>query len=108
MLLQKHGTVGEIVTAANGFEALEILRGGFDTGVLPQVIISDIEMPVMNGITFFKELEKLKLVDYAVTRIILNSNDHQYDTMDWSVEIPTVVYFPKPLLDEQLLSILAD
>lgn len=108
LLLNKHGIVGEIVTATNGSEALEILKLDYEMGELPQVIISDIEMPVMGGITFSKELERLKLVDYTVTKVILNSSGLLYDELDWSAESPTVIYFPKPLLNEHLLLILRD
>lgn len=106
--LKKCNTVGEIVTACNGSEALDIIKRDYETGTLPQVIIADIEMPIMNGITFSKELEVLKLIDYALTKVILNSCGFKYDTIDWSVESPTVTYFPKPLLNEHLSAILSD
>lgn len=106
LLLKRYDTVGEIVTATNGSEALEILKSDYEIGEAPQVIISDIEMPVMGGIMFTQELDKLKLVDYTSTKIVLNSNDIRYADVDWSAKIPAVVYFEKPLLDKQLLSIL--
>lgn len=106
--LEKHLMVGEIVTAANGLEALEILKRDHEAGELPQVIISDIKMPVMGGITFSKELERLKLVDYAATKVVLNSSRVHYSKLDWSTESPTIEFFPKPLTQEQLLTILAD
>ncbi|WP_162054407.1 response regulator [Pontibacter pamirensis] len=106
--LRKHRIVGEIVTACNGSEALEIIKRGLESGELPQVIISDIEMPLMSGITFYKEIARLKLIDYAVTRVVLNSSNSQYKVLDWSVESPHVVYFSKPLTEEHLLTILAN
>lgn len=106
LLLKRYDTVGEIVTATNGSEALEILKSDYEIGEAPQVIISDIEMPVMGGMMFTQELDKLKLVDYTSTKIVLNSNDIRYADVDWSAKIPAVVYFEKPLLDKQLLSIL--
>ena len=108
LLLKKHSIVGEIVTAGNGSEALEIVKKGIESGKPPQVIISDIEMPVMSGITFSKELERLRVSDYAAIRVVLNSNDSRYTEMDWSELSPTVVYLPKPLMHEHLLMILAD
>lgn len=108
LMLKKYDMVGEIVTAINGSEALEILKRDCETGNPPQVIISDIKMPFMDGIAFSKELERLKLVDYAVTKVVLNSSMSYYSKLDWSTESPTVVFFPKPLTLEQLLTILAD
>lgn len=107
-LLKKHDIVGKIVTAESGSEALDILKIDFRMCEMPLVIISDIEMPDMNGISFLKELESLKLVDYTITKIVLNSSNSRYDALDWSLESPTVVYFQKPLLYEHILTILSD
>lgn len=107
-MLKKHDIIGEIVTAGNGSEALEILKIDHKMGDLTHLIISDIEMPVMNGITFLKELERLKLVDYTLTKVVLNSNNARYTMLDWSIESPTVVYFQKPLKNKDLLTILGD
>ena len=107
-LLKKHATAGEILTAENGSVALEILNVCYEKGELPVIIISDVEMPGMSGISFIEELKKLKLIDYALTKMVLNSNNPRYAETDWSAECPTVTYFPKPLLKEQLLTILDD
>ncbi|MDF3078974.1 MAG: two-component response regulator [Sphingobacteriaceae bacterium] len=49
----------ELHNAYNGVEALELLRGrkGHD-GIIPDVILLDLNMPKMNGIEFLKELRK--------------------------------------------------
>ncbi|MER2996633.1 response regulator [Pontibacter populi] len=107
-LLKKHAIVGETITAENGSEALELLKTYHEKGELPQVIISDIEMPVMCGITFLKELENLKLVDHTFTKIVLNSIYTKYATMKWSIANHTIAYYPKPLLHEHILTILSD
>jgi CheY-like chemotaxis protein len=41
-------------TAANGAEALELLRRG-GSGPRPELILLDINMPVMNGVQFLRE-----------------------------------------------------
>lgn len=107
-LLKKHDGVGEIVTAGNGSEALEILKIDYEMDELPEIIISDIEMPIMSGIIFTQELEKLKLLDYTLTKVILNSNNSRYAELDWSVGIPAIIYFQKPLLNKHLLTILGE
>ncbi|WP_190300532.1 response regulator [Rufibacter hautae] len=106
-LLKKHSSVGEVVSAGDGAEALSMLSVDADLGTLPQVIISDIEMPGMDGITFAKELARLGLVDYCHTQVILNSGKVSYEKLDWSVEIPSIAYLPKPLTKADLLNILA-
>jgi len=44
-----------VLTARNGEEALELLRGG----VLPELVLLDMMMPVMNGWEFLDEIAKL-------------------------------------------------
>ncbi|GAB3195406.1 CheY-like chemotaxis protein [Pontibacter aydingkolensis] len=107
-LLKKHDGEGEIVTAGNGSKALEILKIDYEMDELPEIIISDIEMPIMSGIIFTQELEKLKLLDYTLTKVILNSNNSRYAELDWSVGIPAIIYFQKPLLNKHLLTILGE
>ena len=107
-LLKKHAIVGETVTAENGSEALELLKIDYKMSKMPHLIISDMEMPIMNGFLFLKELEILKLVDYTLTKIVFNSSNSRYAELDWSVKMPAVAYFPKPLLNEHLLTILSN
>lgn len=46
-----------LVTAENGFEGLKTAKE-----IVPDLILTDIMMPVMDGIRFFNELRKLELV----------------------------------------------
>ncbi|WP_190300517.1 response regulator [Rufibacter hautae] len=105
-LLKKHDSVGEVVSAGDGAEALAMLRTDAARGTLPQVIITDIQMPRMDGVAFAKELARLGLVDYRRTKVILNSGKVSYASTDWSVEVPSVSFFPKPLTYEDLAGIL--
>ncbi|MDH7448132.1 response regulator [Aquimarina sp. 2201CG14-23] len=55
-ILSKTGHVDEILVAKNGLEALEIIK----SGVIPEIIFLDINMPVMNGWEFLSEFQKLE------------------------------------------------
>ncbi|MEJ8757215.1 response regulator [Pontibacter sp. H259] len=105
-LLKKHAIVGETVTAENGLEALEILKTDHRIGEMPQIIITDMEMPIMDGTIFLKELAALKLIDHTFTKIVVNSSNTQYTTMNWTLKIPAPAFFQKPLLAEHILTIL--
>jgi two-component system chemotaxis response regulator CheY len=50
----------EVVQAVNGQEGLVILQDLDAKGQLPDMIISDINMPIMGGIEFIKEVKKTK------------------------------------------------
>ncbi|WP_299438594.1 response regulator [uncultured Aquimarina sp.] len=55
-ILSKAGYADEILVAKNGLEALEIIK----SGVIPEIIFLDINMPVMNGWEFLSEFQKLE------------------------------------------------
>lgn len=54
MVTRLLGTIGDVTTAKNGLEALEALR----TGPPPDLIITDVMMPQMDGLTLSRELKK--------------------------------------------------
>ena len=64
-LLAKNAIKNPVYHAINGIEALEIMRGENEKDKVPKpfIVLLDINMPMMNGIEFLKELrsdEKLK------------------------------------------------
>lgn len=61
-LLRQSGIADEIHTALNGKEALDLLNNYY-TGAfaLPDVILLDLNMPVMDGFAFLEAFKKLSL-----------------------------------------------
>jgi len=55
-IISKTNCVEEIRVAENGKEALDIIA----SGVMPEIIFLDINMPVMNGWEFLVEYQKLE------------------------------------------------
>jgi two-component system, chemotaxis family, chemotaxis protein CheY len=104
--ISRLGALVEVSTAENGAVALGILEKNALEKELPHIIITDIEMPVMDGITFAKEVARLGLVDFTHTKVILNSHKPSYAFLEWSGRDHTVAFFPKPLTDECLASLL--
>jgi two-component system chemotaxis response regulator CheY len=50
----------DIIQAVNGKEGLKVLTSLEEQRKLPDMIISDINMPIMGGIEFIKEVKKTK------------------------------------------------
>ena len=96
----------ELFTAYNGIEALEILNQ--NTGLIPDIILLDLNMPKMNGIEFLKVIkgddrfknidvfimttsgeeadrktaEKLGICGYLMKPLNFNNNDKRTDSLD--------------------------
>lgn len=72
-LLEEFHFVGKIYEAGNGLELLALLKL---LDVLPQVVLLDIQMPVMDGIEAHKQIRKL----YPQLKVIILTmeNDEQF------------------------------
>jgi len=82
----------ELIIAGNGEEALEILRS--ENSQKPCIILLDINMPIMNGIEFLKEIkadDDLK----SIPAIILSTSRHDQDKVA-SFNLSIAAYMVKP------------
>jgi len=83
-------------TAFNGVEALSLLRGeGESAGLFPDIILLDLNMPVMNGIEFLEELRKDKKFDPIKIFVMTTSNDEKDRRMTEALHVNG--YLIKPL-----------
>ncbi len=84
-----------VAIAANGKEALDCLK----KGPLPQIILSDLTMPVMDGI----ELRKKQLEDsrLAGTPFLLMTADTQFSRQD--LGLTSENFLKKPLSIDEVL-----
>ena len=97
----------EILVALNGDQALSIIKEKSNQGVdPPDLIILDINMPVMNGLEFLQvfykepnwEHEKIKLA-------ILTTSTHQRDYTDVrAYGVKNILH--KPLTPEKIMAVL--
>ena len=86
----------QVLVAHNGVEALEIAFKN-----VPDIIISDVDMPMMNGLEFLKGIKKLttlKLVPF----LFLSAKNDQEDRIKGLSE-GALDYLSKPLKEEEVL-----
>ncbi|MFD3001368.1 response regulator [Pontibacter toksunensis] len=107
-LLRKLWAVVEVQTAVNGEDALKLLKERTEIEQLPELIISDIEMPVMNGLTFMEELHRLNLVDFNSTKLVLNSSSLIYKNVDRAGVDSAVTFLSKPMTREKILRVIGE
>ncbi|MBU2562098.1 MAG: response regulator [Nanoarchaeota archaeon] len=60
----------EVITAENGLEAMKIVKEG-----LPNLVLTDVEMPYMDGINLCIELKK---IEYPGMRIIRSGRTQEH------------------------------
>lgn len=87
--------VGELYTALNGEEGLELYKEKS-----PDIVLTDIKMPKMNGIEMSKEIKKIK----GDTPIIIMSAHSEADYLLESIEMGIDGYLLKPVDKDKLFS----
>lgn len=83
--------------ARNGREALEIAEK-----VMPDVVITDIKMPFMDGIQLSEELRK----SIAAVKIVILTGFDEFEYAQKAVNLKVTEYVLKPVSSEDLINIL--
>lgn len=91
----------------NGFEALQNLEFSIQNNNVPDLILLDLNMPVMDGWQFLEEFKKLKLIHNLTTEIhlVTSSNDILDLKRAKNYENEVTHYYLKPISQEDILKI---
>lgn len=96
MILNKNGF--QCVSAANGREALHIMQ----SGTLPNLILSDIMMPEMNGYEFFESVQEKP--DWRRIPFIFFSLKDSMQDIQKGRQLGVDDYLTKPIMPDALLA----
>lgn len=87
--------VGEYFESANGAEALESLRSNWI-----DVVLSDLHMPIMDGLSFLKEVQSDELLKTIPVVVITTEGREQ--KVEEALNLGARAYIRKPFTPEQV------
>jgi len=99
--LQKSGY--DVLLAENGVEGLKVLKENSSMSDRPQMIITDINMPKMNGIEFIKEVKKDR--QFKFIPILVLTTESQAEMKNKGKEAGAAGWLVKPFSPEQLTGV---
>ena len=94
----------KVITAANGQEGLEKFNEYKDTQEAVDLIISDINMPIMNGLEMLEEIRK---IDSDVPAIFVTARNETSNILK-AIDLNVSNYVIKPIQTDILLSKIFD
>lgn len=101
-LLKKSGAEVDLLVAGHGQEALDIVREVCQSQECPELILLDINMPVMNGFEFLEELQKSADLSSAGLKIVLLSSSTHLSDLARAKKYPVIDFIHKPITLEKL------
>jgi CheY-like chemotaxis protein len=102
--LKFYHSAEEVIQEESGMQALEYLKQNFDKpDKLPEVILLDIQMPLMDGFAFLEEFKKLPAFIQGFCKIFMLSSSIDFFDMKRVKGHPMISGFiNKPLVLENL------
>ncbi len=97
LALEKEGY--SVLKANNGVEALDVLKSGDKI----HVVITDVNMPKMDGITLTREIRKLDT--YKFTPVIVLTTESQQEKKEEGKASGATGWIVKPFSPEQLVAV---
>lgn len=104
LLLRKSGTVAHVAVAANGKEALDYVTEHRGKNGFPDLILLDINMPLMDGFEFLYHFQQLPY--NHLTRVVLLSSSVSSKDAQKAAKYQVKDFINKPLTKEKLALIM--
>jgi len=101
--LERMGLADDIHTALNGRQAIDLFNGYYkDSMSLPDIVLLDLNMPILDGFGFLEEFKRLDLANHDRVQIIVVSSSENPEDIMRAKNLGASRYIAKPLLEETL------
>jgi CheY-like chemotaxis protein len=111
LILQQMKLAENIVVLKHGAEALNLVKAKLNESAtkpdFPELILLDINMPVMDGLQFLGELNKLNYWEVMQSRIVMVSSSQRAEDIEESIRLGASNYMTKPLTEDKIRKMLA-
>ncbi|HXA00784.1 MAG TPA: response regulator [Cytophagaceae bacterium] len=107
-LIRKLNVTNGVKVAMNGEEAIQYIEGLCEKGELcPELILLDINMPVMNGFEFIRAFENLNIKNKDKVKIIILTTSKNIKDVELLKSLGNFEFINKPLTEEKLFNCLS-
>jgi CheY-like chemotaxis protein len=97
-ILHRMGLADDIHTALNGKQAIDLFKEYFGhSKPLPDIILLDLNMPIMDGFGFLEAFKKLDLPDKDQVKIIVVTSSNDGADIKRAKDLGVSQYLTKPL-----------
>jgi len=102
-VVERMGFAQDIHTALNGREALDLFNSYYQGArSLPDVILLDLNMPIMDGFSFLQAFQSLNLTSKDTVKIIVVTSSQDPEDMERAKKLGVAEYLVKPLQEKKL------
>lgn len=96
--LQSLGFVNDIHTALNGKQAIDLFNDYFGgSKPLPDIILLDLNMPIMDGFGFLEAFRRLDLPGKDQVKVVIVTSSDSPDDIKRAKDLGVSQYLTKPL-----------
>ena len=106
-IIQRSEMFSAISSFKNGKDAIDVLYNSLENNeLLPDIILLDINMPIMDGWEFMEEIKRIKSkINKQIIIYIVSSSIALEDRNKSKTFTDIIGYIPKPISVEDLISI---
>ena len=107
LLIEELHMTNQLLIARNGKEALQVIQQRcIDNGGCPELILLDINMPVMDGFEFLKAFEALEFNNKKSVVVVMLTTSQAPKDVERVKEFAIADFLNKPLTEEALKEVM--